>query len=80
MGSKRVSTRTLKTGEKVEHHPNGEQHLVESPDSLLNQLKGGLGRREMASLSRHRREKLEEHESKLRRYRDNDVPESKKPL
>ena len=80
MGRKRVSTRTLKSGEKVEHHPSGELHLTENPDSLINQLKSGLGRREMASLSRHRREKVAKHRAQVEKYRSSDVPESKKPL
>ena len=80
MGSKRVSVRTLKSGEKVEHHPNEELYLLNNPQSLVNQLKGGLGRREMAGLSRHRREKIERHRARLERYRSNDLPEEKKPL
>ncbi len=37
MGKKRTSTRTLPSGEKVEHRPDGTQHLIAPPAGSLRE-------------------------------------------
>jgi hypothetical protein len=44
MGDKRISIRTLPTGEKVEHHPDGRQVLIRDSSPLKVRHADMLGR------------------------------------
>jgi hypothetical protein len=49
MGDKKVTVRTLPSGEKVEHHPNGDMHLIREGSPLRARLNANLDQDKEAS-------------------------------
>lgn len=38
MGRNKVTTRTLPSGEKIRHHPDGRKYLIPGPSAVVEQL------------------------------------------